>query len=117
MWYNAYKYKDHNKRVPLSSATAKMIVVSGLECFIRSFLKDESPRHSFSTWLDDMLVWEGEEEERQLILIGNEIGKGIVPYEKEERQWRDVVGWCYQDIVGKADRVDQIWYGLPQRLK
>jgi adenosylcobinamide kinase/adenosylcobinamide-phosphate guanylyltransferase len=51
------------------------------------------------------------------ILIGNEIGCGIVPVDAFERNWRDETGWVYQFLVSKAKRVDRVWAGIGQILK
>lgn len=51
------------------------------------------------------------------ILIGTEIGCGIVPADPEEREWRDQTGWVYQILSQNADRVDRVWAGIGQILK
>jgi len=51
------------------------------------------------------------------ILIGDEIGCGIVPIDALEREWRDETGWVYQFLVSKAKRVDRVWAGIGQILK
>ena len=84
---------------------------------IQTFGENEKPREIFLLWLERWLKWEKEKEERNLYLIGTDIGKGIVPMEKELRVYRDIVGYCFQDVVKKAERVDVIWYGLNSQLK
>jgi len=51
------------------------------------------------------------------ILIGDEIGSGIVPGDPIERQWRDETGRVYILLSNHADRVDRIWAGCVQKLK
>jgi adenosyl cobinamide kinase/adenosyl cobinamide phosphate guanylyltransferase len=51
------------------------------------------------------------------VLIGDEIGSGIVPADPFERLWRDETGFVYQILADRADRVDRVWAGLPCRLK
>jgi adenosyl cobinamide kinase/adenosyl cobinamide phosphate guanylyltransferase len=51
------------------------------------------------------------------ILIGDEIGSGIVPMDSFERLWRDETGLVYQMLADRAALVDRIWAGLPCRLK
>ena len=51
------------------------------------------------------------------ILIGDEIGSGIVPMEPFERLWRDETGFLYQFLAARADLVDRVWAGIPCRLK
>ncbi len=51
------------------------------------------------------------------ILIGDEIGGGVVPTDPFERLWRDETGFLYQELARRSDIVDRIWAGLPIRLK
>ena len=51
------------------------------------------------------------------ILIGDEIGSGIIPIEKFERQWRDTTGILYQELAARSETVIYIWSGLPLKLK
>ena len=55
-------------------------------------------------------------EHRNSILIGDEIGSGLVPMEPFERAWRDETGFLYQTLAQEADIVDRIWAGLATRL-
>jgi adenosyl cobinamide kinase/adenosyl cobinamide phosphate guanylyltransferase len=51
------------------------------------------------------------------ILIGDEIGSGVVPVDPFERLWRDETGFLYQFLAAKADLVDRVWAGIPCRIK
>ena len=51
------------------------------------------------------------------ILIGDEIGSGIVPVDPFERLWRDETGFLYQFLAARAELVDRVWAGIPCRLK
>jgi adenosyl cobinamide kinase/adenosyl cobinamide phosphate guanylyltransferase len=51
------------------------------------------------------------------ILIGDDIGSGIVPVDPFERLWRDETGFLYQFLAAKAELVDRVWAGIPCRLK
>lgn len=53
----------------------------------------------------------------QKILIGTEIGCGVVPMEESERIWRDETGRVYQLLAGKARKVVRVWAGIPATLK
>ena len=74
-------------------------------------------REIWNTAINQWIFWEKAESNRKLVVIGNDITKGIVPMEKENRLWRDVTGWAYQELAAKADKVDIIWYGLNQTIK
>ncbi|KUO59417.1 MAG: hypothetical protein APF84_07600 [Gracilibacter sp. BRH_c7a] len=53
----------------------------------------------------------------QKILIGTEIGCGIVPLEEKERIWRDETGRVYQLLANKACKVERIWAGISMTIK
>lgn len=53
----------------------------------------------------------------QVICICDDIGRGIVPIEKEERFKRDALGRLYQLLMKEANSVIRIWYGLAETLK
>jgi adenosyl cobinamide kinase/adenosyl cobinamide phosphate guanylyltransferase len=93
------------------------VLIYGMEAVIKTFLPQTNPRRSFQSWIGQWLAWEEKVINAKLILIGSDIGKGIVPVGKEDRQFRDLVGWCFQDLVEQASRVDLIWYGINQQLK
>jgi adenosyl cobinamide kinase/adenosyl cobinamide phosphate guanylyltransferase len=53
----------------------------------------------------------------QKIIVGTEIGCGIVPMEKNERTWRDETGRVYQLIAGHAEKVERVWAGIAVQIK
>lgn len=56
-------------------------------------------------------------ENPNMIVIINEIGSGIIPFEKEERLWREAVGRCGCILAKKADIVIRVMCGIPHFLK
>lgn len=53
----------------------------------------------------------------QLLLVSNEIGQGVIPMGKANRQFVDELGWLHQDIAALADKAWFVIAGLPQLLK
>ncbi|OIO59514.1 MAG: bifunctional adenosylcobinamide kinase/adenosylcobinamide-phosphate guanylyltransferase [Alphaproteobacteria bacterium CG_4_10_14_0_2_um_filter_63_37] len=53
----------------------------------------------------------------QILLVGNEVGMGLVPESPESRRYRDEVGRLHQRIAQVADQVVLVAAGLPLRLK
>ena len=51
------------------------------------------------------------------VLIGDEIGSGVVPVDPFERRWRDETGLLYQFLARESAIVDRVWAGLAVRLK
>lgn len=114
-WISAYS----NDSLPeaLENISEETIVIEGVETWIRNeLLYHKNPLNKWDKLLEDWISFETQEN-RRLVLIGSDITKGIVPVTREEREWRDLTGRCYQQISTKADRVDLIWYGLNQQLK
>ncbi|MGD6902887.1 bifunctional adenosylcobinamide kinase/adenosylcobinamide-phosphate guanylyltransferase [Bacillus infantis] len=116
-WHSAYK----GERLPeAADAATDCVILEGIEQWIREDIKrmDKDPaRALWKERLDDWLRWEAGVQERKLVLIGTDITKGIVPMEKEDRDWRDASGWIFQDAAAAAERVDLIWYGISRKLK
>ncbi|MCM1127103.1 MAG: bifunctional adenosylcobinamide kinase/adenosylcobinamide-phosphate guanylyltransferase [Lachnospiraceae bacterium] len=52
-----------------------------------------------------------------MVIICDEIGCGIVPLEKKERDYREMVGRTMCLAAKKADRVVRIVAGLPWQIK
>lgn len=53
----------------------------------------------------------------EIKIISCEIGSGIVPIDKTDRLWRDFCGHLLVQLAQKADKVERIICGLPQRIK
>lgn len=56
-------------------------------------------------------------EDKDVIFILTDIGRGIVPMHAEQRRLRDACGRLNQRLIAQADDVTRIWYGLAQTLK
>ncbi|WP_217586156.1 bifunctional adenosylcobinamide kinase/adenosylcobinamide-phosphate guanylyltransferase [Lentibacillus saliphilus] len=95
-----------------------LIVLSDVEQWVWQWVqRGETDRQYGQDVLQRWLDWEKAEPNRVVIVIGADISKGIVPMEKADRQWRDLTGWFYQDLVEASERFDLIWYGVSKRLK
>lgn len=55
--------------------------------------------------------------EADLIMVGNEVGSGIVPMGELSRQFVDQNGWLHQALAKRCDRVSLVVAGLPMELK
>ena len=56
-------------------------------------------------------------QKNDLIIILPEIGCGIVPMEKEEREFREITGRVGEFLSKKSEKVIRLFCGLPKRLK
>lgn len=56
-------------------------------------------------------------EWRDIIFICTDISSGVVPFEKELRAWREMVGRTLMYLGKEAEEVTRIFCGLPQKIK
>tara|TARA_B100000929_G_C15371553_1_gene374544 strand:- start:55 stop:378 length:324 start_codon:yes stop_codon:yes gene_type:complete len=52
-----------------------------------------------------------------LVIIANELGRGLVPVAREQRRLRDLSGWFTQDAAAHAEHVWYVRHGLVRALK
>lgn len=52
-----------------------------------------------------------------IVLVGNEIGLGVIPLGREVRAFVDALGTLNQSVAGACERVTLMAAGLPLRLK
>lgn len=117
-WFSAYN-KDP-LIMNLESPWNSTFILEGIEVWVKELLA-EMTMDEGRKYLRDVIAgwynWENVSPDRKLIIIGTDITKGIVPIDKADRNWRDLIGWFYQDIAIKCERVDVVWYGLNQTVK
>lgn len=109
-WVSAY----NNDSFGFDNYESTIIVLEGIETWVKDL---SISRQEWREVVEDWLKWEQADLTRKVIFIGTDITKGIVPIEKEHRQWRDLTGWVYQDIVSVSNQVDVIWYGISKTIK
>ena len=79
--------------------------------------------HEFvKRWLEQGKSWEELaslmlEENRDLILICDEIGCGLVPVDAFEREYRESTGRIMNALAEQAERVDRVVCGIGRRIK
>ncbi|WP_077210573.1 bifunctional adenosylcobinamide kinase/adenosylcobinamide-phosphate guanylyltransferase [Bacillus dakarensis] len=104
----------------LSPLNASCVVLEGVEEWLRKLSLEMDINEARNYWKSIVLKWldwESSAEGRRLVIIGTDLTKGIVPIEKENRNWRDLTGWAYQDLAAHCNKVDIIWYGINQTIK
>ncbi len=79
--------------------------VHGLHRAIRAL---EDPRGEISRWLA---------EHPEGVVICDEVGCGVVPVDREERAWRELVGRICCELAEQAQAVYRVQCGLGVRLK
>ncbi len=85
------------------------LVVYGLHRMVRDLLDEgRDPQAFFEKVFERNL---------DCIVICDEVGNGIVPLDRKEREYRDAVGAVQIMAAAKADRVERVLCGLGQRIK
>jgi adenosylcobinamide kinase/adenosylcobinamide-phosphate guanylyltransferase len=64
-----------------------------------------------------MLLMALREARGPVVLVGNEIGLGVIPLGRETRAFVDALGRMNQDVAAACDRVTLMAAGLPLTLK
>lgn len=57
------------------------------------------------------------EEQCELYIILTDMGRGVVPIDKQARLLRDTCGRLYQRLFAEAKCVVRIWYGIGEQIK
>ncbi|MGM0858706.1 MAG: bifunctional adenosylcobinamide kinase/adenosylcobinamide-phosphate guanylyltransferase [Pseudomonadota bacterium] len=70
-------------------------------------------------WQDDLkrLTHAAQTNDAALVVIVNEIGRGIVPMDREARRLRDLNGWFCHDAAAQADQTWYVRHGLVMAIK
>ena len=63
------------------------------------------------------LIIKAKETNKNLVMVTNEVGLGIVPENKLSRIFRDIAGYVNQYIASECDEVYLVSCGLPLKLK
>ena len=53
----------------------------------------------------------------EVVILCDEVGCGVVPMEKKERDWRERVGRTCCVLAEQAERVERLFCGIPTVLK
>ena len=65
----------------------------------------------------DLLVEALENCQRDIVLVSNELGLGIVPMGEDTRLYVDFCGWLNQAVAKIADEVTLVTAGIPMTIK
>lgn len=90
-----------------------IVVIGSFEILIQQYV-DQQEDEIVSVVYEQLIKLE---EMTNVICICTDIGRGIVPLDKNERKLRDTCGRLYQKLFSKSESICRIWYGIPQVLK
>ena len=86
-------------------------IIDRLHLLVRACEKEDRGEEIFSV-LEAILL-----SIPDIVLIGDEVGLGIVPVDRQECQYREAVGRMLCFLAGRAERVERIIAGMPVRIK
>ncbi|MEQ8394336.1 bifunctional adenosylcobinamide kinase/adenosylcobinamide-phosphate guanylyltransferase [Thalassobaculum sp.] len=96
-------------------ATAgRTVLVECLTTWLGNLMVHERP---VEPEIDRLLAWLDGRRQGDLVLVGNEVGLGIVPENRMARAFRDHAGRLHQELATRAGRVELVVAGLPMVVK
>lgn len=119
-WLSAYDTEIDFEFNDLASIEGDFLIIEGAEMLTKELASRYSLEMARNKWqeiIQKWFAWEQAVGNRTVIVIGADIMKGIVPIDPDERKWRDLTGWAFQDVTNISSRVDIVWYGVNKRLK
>ena len=95
------------------------LVITGVLEWLSVALERDDNDTLRQQWQNGMagLCQRAEELNAPLIIIANEVGRGIVPMQPEQRRLRDLNGWFVQDATAQAEQVWYVRHGLLMAVK
>ncbi|WP_173917236.1 bifunctional adenosylcobinamide kinase/adenosylcobinamide-phosphate guanylyltransferase [Halobacillus sp. Marseille-Q1614] len=119
-WFSAYDNQPLAQWEQIYENSSSSIVIEGWEVWVRQEwekVKELEPvRKHFESIIADMKIIE-KQRKQPIVLIMLEVGRGIVPVDKDERAWRDLCGWVLQNAAALSEEVHYCWHGLSRQLK
>lgn len=83
-------------------------VLNGLHLLIERLLEEEiSPEAILGEYL---------EKQPEAVIICDEVGCGVIPMEKKDREWREKTGRILCQLAGKAECVKEVLCGISREL-
>src|SRR5699024_8388006 len=95
----------------------KYLIIQHLEMYVKKFFEnDASVPSQTEAFVLNCLNWQERNYDSTLIIIGDDISKGIVPTNRQEREWRDMTGLLYQRLIQTRESFNIIENGINKQL-
>ncbi|WP_299230850.1 bifunctional adenosylcobinamide kinase/adenosylcobinamide-phosphate guanylyltransferase [uncultured Halomonas sp.] len=102
---------------PYDLSPGSVLVVTGWAGWLTTALAedgDDGVRQGWRAMLEALVALETRGLE--VVLILDEMGRGIVPMAPEARRLRDLNGWLVQEVASRCSAVWYVRHGLARRL-
>jgi adenosyl cobinamide kinase/adenosyl cobinamide phosphate guanylyltransferase len=108
--YNIEKEKIWDSELPKDTEELNgTIVINHLNNWIKSQIKNNgNPEDKITNFINNY---------PDCIIISDEIGNGIVPIDKFEREYRERTGRIQIELARKATEVERVICGIGQKIK
>ena len=94
-----------------------LLITNLMMQFVKEDLVDEEPFLLAVHQEIDELAAALREQNREWLIVSNEVGLGLVPPYQMGRVYRDALGWANQQLARIADRVIFMVSGIPMIVK
>ncbi|QNK67883.1 bifunctional adenosylcobinamide kinase/adenosylcobinamide-phosphate guanylyltransferase [Variovorax sp. PAMC26660] len=108
------------RAVVTQSTPETLVVIDCLTLWLTNLLmpmEDARPATRTPATHAAMLLMALREARGPVVIVGNEIGLGVIPLGRETRAFVDALGRLNQDVAAACDRVTLMAAGLPLSLK
>ena len=126
-WQTVEAPYDLSEAIRQAGSESELIIVDCLTMYLANHfdghkgLETPNEQELFETWLRtdtrQIMAAVRTASAREVLLISNEVGLGIVPLGAQTRFFRDMCGLMNQWIAAQADEVIKMEVGLATRLK
>lgn len=87
--------------------------INHFNLLVKRLMKKEFSDKEYNNLID----WIKNNENKELIIITDEIGNGLVPIDKFEREYRELVGRICCEIAKHSNEVYRVYCGIPTKIK
>ncbi len=112
--------KDLNNEVEAVIIDCLTLYLSNIIAAGKFKLKDTASYPEYEKQINAQingLIQAAKEIAPMVLMVSNELGQGLVPYEPLSRFFRDMAGLMNQRVAQAADEVYKLEVGIPVRLK
>ena len=105
------RYEEYSGEIP--SEASKTVIISNFEQLVMTYRQMDELEVAKTIVAQITAL----SRQAKVICICNDIGRGIVPIDKDERFIHDACGRVYQALFKEAESIVRIWYGIAERIK
>ena len=104
-------YEEYSGEIP--SEACQTVIISNFEQLVMTYRQMDELEVAKTIVAQIQAL----SKQEKVICLCNDVGRGIVPIDRNERFIRDACGRVYQALFQEAKSVVRIWYGIAERIK